>query len=168
MIELSTRLLRISGIESESIVDGEGMRYVIFTQGCPHHCPGCHNPQTHSFDGGKLVSVNEILIDISKNRDYIDGITLSGGEPFCQSEQCSIIAEKAHEMGLTVWCYTGYLFEELYRRHERLLNHIDILVDGPFIMEDRSLNLKFRGSKNQRIINVPESLITGKVVLKYT
>ena len=165
---LSTITLRISGIESESIVDGEGIRYVIFTQGCPHHCPGCHNPKTHSFKDGKLVGVNELLIDISKNKDYIDGITLSGGEPFCQSNQCSIIAEKAHEMGLTVWCYTGYLFEELYGRDDRLLNHIDILVDGPFVLNERSLDLEFRGSKNQRIINVPESLITGKVVLKYT
>lgn len=167
MIELNTRLLRISGIECESIVDGEGMRYVIFTQGCPHHCPGCHNPQTHSFDGGELVDVNKILIDISKNKDYIDGITLSGGEPFCQSEQCSIIAEKAHEMDLSVWCYTGYLFEELYGRQDKLLNYIDVLVDGPFVLNERSLNLEFRGSKNQRIINVPDSLITGKTVLKY-
>ena len=167
MIELNTKLLRISGIEYESIVDGEGMRYVIFTQGCPHHCPGCHNPQTHSFDGGELVDVNKILIDISKNKDYIDGITLSGGEPFCQSEQCSIIAEKAHEMDLSVWCYTGYLFEELYGRQDKLLNHIDVLVDGPFVLNERSLNLEFRGSKNQRIINVPDSLITGKTVLKY-
>ena len=165
---LSTITLRISGIESESIVDGEGIRYVIFTQGCPHHCPGCHNPKTHSCKDGKLVGVNELLIDISKNKDYIDGITLSGGEPFCQSNQCSIIAEKAHEMGLTVWCYTGYLFEELYGRDDRLLNHIDISVDGPFVLNERSLDLEFRGSKNQRIINVPESLITGKVVLKYT
>lgn len=129
----STQLLRISGIERESIVDGDGIRYVIFTQGCPHHCPGCHNPQTHSFDAGKLISVNELLADISKRKDYIDGITLSGGEPFCQSDQCSVIAEQARKMGLTVWCYTGYLFEELYGRNDRLLNHIDILVDGPFI-----------------------------------
>ena len=159
---------RISGIESESIVDGEGIRYVIFTQGCPHHCPGCHNPKTHSFKAGKLVGVNELLIDISKNKDYIDGITLSGGEPFCQSKQCSIIAEKAHEFGLTVWCYTGYLFEELYGRNDELLNHIDILVDGPFVLEERSMDLDFRGSKNQRIINVPKSLLTKKVILKYT
>ena len=111
--------------------------------------------------------MNKILIDISKNKDYIDGITLSGGEPFCQSEQCSIIAEKAHEMDLSVWCYTGYLFEELYERQDTLLNHIDVLVDGPFVLNERSLNLEFRGSKNQRIINVPDSLITGKTVLKY-
>lgn len=164
----STQLLRISGIERESIVDGDGIRYVIFTQGCPHHCPGCHNPQTHSFDAGKLISVNELLADISKRKDYIDGITLSGGEPFCQSDQCSVIAEQARKMGLTVWCYTGYLFEELYGRNDRLLNHIDILVDGPFIQQKRSLALQFRGSTNQRLIDIPASLEAGVAVLRKT
>lgn len=164
----STQLLRISGIERESIVDGDGIRYVIFTQGCPHHCPGCHNPQTHSFDAGKFVSVDELFADISKRKDYIDGITLSGGEPFCQSDQCSVIAEQAQKMGLTVWCYTGYLFEELYGRNDRLLNHIDILVDGPFIQQKRSLALQFRGSSNQRLIDIPASLEAGVTVLRKT
>lgn len=164
----STQLLRISGIERESIVDGDGIRYVIFTQGCPHHCPGCHNPQTHSFDAGKFVSVDELFADISKRKDYIDGITLSGGEPFCQSDQCSVIAEQAQKMGLTVWCYTGYLFEELYGRNDRLLNHIDILVDGPFIQQKRSLTLEFRGSTNQRLIDIPASLEAGVTVLRKT
>lgn len=164
----STQLLRISGIERESIVDGDGIRYVIFTQGCPHHCPGCHNPQTHSFDAGKLVSVDELYADISKRKDYIDGITLSGGEPFCQSDQCSVIAEQAQKMGLTVWCYTGYLFKELYGRNDRLLNHIDILVDGPFIQQKRSLTLEFRGSTNQRLIDIPASLEAGVTVLRKT
>lgn len=160
--------IRISGIERESIVDGDGIRYVIFTQGCPHHCPGCHNPQTHSFDGGKLISVDRLLADISKRRDYIDGITLSGGEPFCQSDQCGVIAEQAQKMGLTVWCYTGYLFEELYGRNDELLNHIDILVDGPFIQQKRSLALQFRGSTNQRLIDIPASLKAGVAVLRKT
>lgn len=84
----SMKLIRISGIEPESIVDGEGIRYVIFTQGCPHHCPGCHNPQTHPFGGGKLVSIEDILDDISKRKNWIDGITLSGGEPFCHMGNC--------------------------------------------------------------------------------
>lgn len=163
----NTKLIRISGIEPESIVDGEGMRYVIFTQGCPHRCIGCHNPQTHSFEQGRLAYVNDIVVDIFKNRNYIDGITLSGGEPFCQVDQCSIIAEKAHDMGLTVWCYTGYLFEELYGRRDELLKHIDILVDGPFVQEERSLDLEFRGSKNQRLIDVPLSLEAGVTVLKH-
>jgi len=147
-------------------VDGEGIRYVIFTQGCPHHCPGCHNPQTHSFEAGKLVSLDELIADISKRKDYLDGITLSGGEPFCQSDQCCIIAEKAHEMGLTVWCYTGFLFEEVYGRRDKLLEQIDILVDGPFIQTEKSLDLEFRGSRNQRVIDVPASLKEGVAVLK--
>lgn len=160
------KLIRISGIESESIVDGKGIRYVIFTQGCPHHCPGCHNPQTHPFDGGKLVSIEDILDDISKRKNWIDGITISGGEPFCQIYQCALIAEKAHEMGLSVWCYTGYLFEDLYGQGIELLKHIDVLVDGPFVQAEKSLELDFRGSRNQRVIDIPESLKEGVAILK--
>ena len=160
--------IRISGITPESIVDGEGIRYVIFTQGCPHHCVGCHNPQTHSFDGGKLVLIEDILDDISKRKKWIDGITISGGEPFCQTDQCSIIAERAQELGLTVWCYTGYLFENLYRQGSELLKHIDVLVDGPFVQNERSLELNFRGSRNQRVIDIPKSLKEGIAFLKQT
>lgn len=158
--------IRISGITPESIVDGEGIRYVIFTQGCPHHCVGCHNPQTHSFDGGKLVLIEDILDDISKRKKWIDGITISGGEPFCQADQCSIIAERAQELGLTVWCYTGYLFESLYKQGAELLKHIDVLVDGPFVQDERSLDLNFRGSRNQRVIDIPKSLKEGIAFLK--
>ena len=158
--------IRISGITPESIVDGDGIRYVIFTQGCPHHCVGCHNPQTHSFDGGKLVLIEDILDDISKRKKWIDGITISGGEPFCQTDQCSIIAERAQELGLTVWCYTGYLFENLYRQGSELLKHIDVLVDGPFVQNEKSLELNFRGSRNQRVIDIPKSLKEGIAFLK--
>lgn len=164
----SMKLIRISGIESESIVDGEGIQYVVFTQGCPHHCPGCHNPQTHPFGGGKLVLIEDILDDISKRKDWIDGITLSGGEPFCQIYQCALIAEKAHQMGLSVWCYTGYLFEDLYKQGIELLKHIDVLVDGPFVQAEKSLDLDFRGSRNQRVIDIPESLKEGVAILKQT
>lgn len=164
----NTQSIRISGITPESIVDGEGIRYVIFAQGCPHHCPGCHNPSTHSFDGGKVVAIHDIIIDIERNRKYIDGITLSGGEPFCQSDQCSIIAEQAREMGLSVWCYTGFSFEDLYGRDDTLglLKNIDVLVDDPFILEERSLDLDFRGSRNQRVIDVRTSLKKGVTTLK--
>lgn len=164
----NTQSIGISGITPESIVDGEGIRYVIFTQGCPHRCHSCHNPSTHSFDGGKVVAIHDILTDIEKNRKYIDGITLSGGEPFCQIDQCSIIAERAREMGLTVWCYTGFSFEELYERGDalELLQNLDVLVDGPFILEERSLDLDFRGSKNQRIIDVRTSLKEGVTIMK--
>lgn len=164
----STQLIRISGITPESIVDGEGIRYVIFTQGCPHHCVGCHNPSTHSFDAGKVVAIHDILTDIEKNSKYIDGITLSGGEPFCQIDQCSIIAEWARELGLSVWCYTGYIFEDLYGRYDalELLRNIDVLVDGPFVLAERSLELDFRGSKNQRVIDVRASLDEGVAIMK--
>ena len=165
----NTQSIRISGITPESFVDGDGIRYVIFTQGCPHHCPGCHNPSTHAFDGGETIAIHDILAGIEKNRKYIDGITLSGGEPFCQIDQCSIIAEQAQKIGLTVWCYTGYIFEELYGRTDaiKLLQHIDVLVDGPFILDERSLDLDFRGSRNQRIIDVQESLKKGVTTLKH-
>ena len=164
----SIQSIRISGITPESIVDGEGIRYVIFTQGCPHRCVGCHNPQTHSFDGGRLVLIEDILDDISKRKKWIDGITISGGEPFCQADQCSIIAERAQELSLTVWCYTGYLFENLYRQGVELLKHIDVLVDGPFVQDERSLELDFRGSRNQRVIDIPKSLKEGIAFLKQT
>ena len=164
----SMKSIRISGIEWEAIVDGEGIRYVIFTQGCPHHCLGCHNPQTHSFDSGKLVLIEDILDDISKRKDWIDGITLSGGEPFCQIGQCSIIAKQAQKMGLSVWCYTGYLFEDLYGQGAELLNYIEVLVDGPFVQAEKSLELDFRGSRNQRVIDIPESLKEGVAILKQT
>lgn len=131
-------------------------------------CPCCHNPQTHPFGGGKLVLIEDILDDISKRKNWIDGITLSGGEPFCQIYQCALIAEKAHQMGLSVWCYTGYLFEDLYRQGIELLKHIDILVDGPFVQAEKSLDLDFRGSRNQRVIDIPESLKEGVAILKQT
>lgn len=111
---------------------------------------------------------HRILDDISKRKKWIDGITLSGGEPFCQIYQCVLIAEKAHEMGLSVWCYTGYLFEDLYRQGIELLKHIDVLVDGPFVQAEKSLELGFRGSRNQRVIDIPESLKEGVAILKQT
>lgn len=162
---LNTTYLRVAGIEPESVVDGEGIRYVIFTQGCPHHCPGCHNPKTHDFDGGIDVSVAQIVSDITDVSGYIDGITLSGGEPFCQQKACRMIAKEAHNMGLSVWCYTGYSYEDLIEFDSALLRDVDVLVDGPFLIGERSLSLKYCGSKNQRVINVPASLRVGKVVL---
>ena len=134
--------IRISGITPESIVDGEGIRYVIFTQGCPHHCPGCHNPSTHQFNGGKVVAIHDILTDIEKNSKYIDGITLSGGEPFCQIDQCGIIAKKAQKLGLTVWCYTGFSFEELYGRNFEKMAKKSGLLPG---FANQKWAEKFRG-----------------------
>ena len=141
--------IRIAGIVQDSIVDGEGIRLTVFTQGCPHACPGCHNPETHDFNGGRMVDTAEIAAMMDAN-PLLDGVTLSGGEPFCQPGACIEIAAAAHLKGLNVWCYTGYTIEEL--EGHPLLNEVDVLVDGRYMEEQRTLELPFRGSRNQRII----------------
>lgn len=160
-------MIRLAGFLPESVVDGEGIRCVVFAQGCPHHCPGCHNPDTHSFDGGKLFPVASVLNRIQSLAPYVDGITLSGGEPFCQAQAFAKIAESAKQLGLTVWCYTGYQFEQLLKMPETkpLLQQIDVLVDGRFVLSKRSLQIPFRGSDNQRLIHVKESLKQNELVL---
>ena len=158
--------IRISGIIEDSIVDGPGFRTVVFTQGCPRRCRGCHNPQTQDFDKGETRSVESIL-SIVTNNSLTDGITLSGGEPFCQTDACAALAKGVHEAGLSVWCYTGYTFEELVSGKENwisLLENIDVLVDGPFIIDEKTTDLCFRGSANQRIIDVVASLNKGEIV----
>lgn len=162
--------LRISGIEPESIVDGPGIRYVIFVQGCPHHCPGCHNPQTHDFEGGHDQSFASMLEEIDKN-PLLSGVTFSGGEPFCQAAALAELGQKIRQRGLNLVCYSGYTFEELLALSETkteimdLLRITDILIDGKFILKEKSLMLKFRGSRNQRILDVPKSLEQGAPVL---
>ena len=159
--------IRIAGFEPESIVDGDGVRFVIFTQGCPHHCPGCHNPETHDFNGGIEYDTSEIVKMFKKN-PLISGITISGGEPFAQWEACLELAREAHKLGLNVWCYTGYTFESLHvscNMSRGLLREVDFLVDGKFNLSQKSLELKFRGSSNQRIIDVRKSIQQGSVVL---
>lgn len=150
-------------ILTDSIVDGEGLRAVIWTQGCSHNCEGCHNPKTHDFNGGVLKDVEEIKNEL-KNLTLQDGITLSGGDPFFQLEPCIEIAKFAKSIGLNVWSYTGFLFEDLIKieKAKELLKYIDVLVDGKFEIENKSLSIKFRGSTNQRIINVPKSLKNEK------
>ena len=161
--------LRISGIIRESVVDGPGIRFVVFTQGCPHHCPGCHNPVTHPFEGGKIVETERILTEIDKN-PLLKGVTLSGGEPFCQPEPLAELAKGIHARGMDVMTYSGYTFEQLLEKGETesgisaLLEETDILVDGRFIEAEKSLLLKFRGSKNQRILDIKESLKRGEAV----
>ena len=149
---------------TDSIVDGEGLRAVLWTQGCSHNCKGCHNPETHDFNKGVLVEVDEVK-QLIKDLTLQDGITFSGGDPFFQPEPCIEIAKFAKEEGLNVWAYTGFLFEDLIKnaKMREFLNYIDVLVDGKFELDNKSLNLKFRGSTNQRIINVPRSLKMGKV-----
>lgn len=147
--------IRVSGIVEESIVDGPGFRYVVFTQGCPHHCLGCHNPQTHPFEGGTMMDIDEIFRAFREN-PLLSGITFSGGEPFCQPKPLYELAVKVHKAGKTVMTYTGYTLEQLEGMDDiwvkKLLAVSDILVDGPYIEELRDLELQFRGSSNQRIL----------------
>ncbi|NLK44145.1 MAG: anaerobic ribonucleoside-triphosphate reductase activating protein [Tissierellia bacterium] len=151
--------LRVAGIVDESIVDGPGIRLVVFTQGCKHNCIGCQNPETHSFKGGELININSI-IQMIKSNPLLDGITLSGGEPFEQVRECAILAKKVRELGLNVVTYTGYTFEEILKdeNSRELLLYTDILIDGKFDITKKSLMLKFRGSTNQRIIDVRKYL----------
>lgn len=151
--------IRIAGIVEESIVDGPGIRLVVFTQGCKHNCSGCHNPETHSLKGGSLVELNYIL-DKIKTNSLLDGITLSGGEPFEQAKECSILAKEVKKLGLNVVTYTGYTFEEIMRRENfrELLLETDLLIDGRFEIENKTIMHSFRGSSNQRIIDVRKYL----------
>jgi anaerobic ribonucleoside-triphosphate reductase activating protein len=163
--------MRIAGFVEESIVDGPGFRIVIFFQGCAHHCYGCHNPETWDFEGGKEVSF-DLIKKIIDDNPYADGITLSGGDPLYQIDASTEIAEYAKSKGLDVILYTGFLFEEVLemtkanQRLKDLLNNVDTLIDGSFILEQRHLSLKFRGSSNQRIIDVKKSLMQNKIVEK--
>ena len=153
-------------LQSDSIVDGEGIRTVIWTQGCGHHCKGCHNPETWSFDEGYLIDVKDVINEID-NLSGQDGITFSGGDPLYQVDACLKIAKHCKERDLNVWCYTGFLYEDLLKndKYLELLKYIDVLVDGPFVLKERSLDLYFKGSSNQRIIDVPNSLKENKIVL---
>lgn len=156
-------------IQQDSIVDGEGIRAVIWTQGCSHHCPGCHNPETHSFTSGYIVDTVFIKEQIKK-LSFHKGITLSGGDPLLQVEACLDIAKYANELGLNIWCYTGFTFEELMLISKskpiikEFLKTIDVLVDGKFKLEEKTYDLVFRGSKNQRIIDTKKSLAKNEVV----
>lgn len=161
--------MRIAGTVQDSIVDGPGFRFVLFTQGCPHHCEGCQNPQTHDPAGGTEVSTEEIVRQLLSN-PLTDGITFSGGEPFEQATDCAVIARQARDQGLNVWTYSGYTFEQLAEKMkkdpgtEELLKLTDVLVDGRFILAEKSFDVPWRGSRNQRLIDVPKSLTAGKAV----
>lgn len=167
---MSTQL-RIAGIINESIVDGPGIRLVVFTQGCKHHCPGCHNPHTHPFEGGTLIDIDEILKQI-KNNPLLDGITLSGGDPFEQAEALGELAQRVKNLGLNVMTYTGYTFEYLLLNRykvegwDKLISFTDTLVDGRFEIAKKNLLLKFKGSENQRIIDIKQSIASNSIVEK--
>ena len=160
--------LRIAGTVNDSIVDGPGIRFTVFVQGCPHNCKGCHNPQTHDFEGGTVADTEELLEKI-KGNPLLDGVTFSGGEPFCQAEALASLGKQIKELGLNIVTYTGYTFEKLYEDRslnnwDELLGVTDILIDGPFILEQKDWEIKFRGSSNQRYIDCKKSLETGKAV----
>lgn len=158
--------IRIFGIAPESIVDGKGIRLAIFVQGCCHSCEGCHNPESHPLDGGKLYDTAEIITMMEN--PLLDGITLSGGEPLLQAEACRELAAVAHSKGLNVWCYTGFTYEQIRDGavdDKGLLDHVDVLVDGRFEIEKRSLDLLFRGSLNQRLIDVKSTRKTGNICI---
>lgn len=150
-------MIRIAGVINDSIVDGRGLRYSVFTQGCPHACPGCHNPQTHSFSGGVLRSVEELFVEFKSN-PLLTGITFSGGEPFCQPAPLAELAGLVHSVGKDVTVYTGYTLEKLTAMDDHLVNTLlretNILIDGPFVEAEKDLSLRFRGSRNQRVIDM--------------
>lgn len=155
-------IFKLAGIVTDSIVDGPGVRLTVFFQGCPHGCPGCHNPQTHDFNGGMNADTDEIL-EILRQSKLMTGLTISGGEPFAQRTALMELARGAKALGKDVWVYTGYTWDTL--PFFASLNYIDVLVDGPYIERERSLSLLFRGSRNQRLIDVQKSLMSGNVVL---
>ncbi|MDD4557150.1 MAG: anaerobic ribonucleoside-triphosphate reductase activating protein [Alphaproteobacteria bacterium] len=163
---MSDLKLRIASVVDDSVVDGPGVRYVIFTQGCKHNCPGCHNPQSHSFSAGMFVGFDEIYEDLSKYK-YVKAVTFSGGEPLEQPEAVAEFVSKLKEKGYHILIYTGYTFEQILADEKKLraIEKADLLVDGLFVLRLRSLNVNFRGSSNQRIVDVQRSLKNKEVVL---
>lgn len=162
--------IRLYGVVTDSIVDGPGFRTAIFVQGCPYHCEGCHNPDSQPFEGGTVWTLDDVEKKFTNN-PLLSGVTLSGGEPTEQAAPCAELARRAHQKGLNVWTYTGSTLEKLTERAKddpaltALLAETDVLVDGPFILAQRSLELDFCGSKNQRLIDMNETRRQGRIVL---
>ncbi len=165
---MASEIINLAGTEEDSITNGPGLRFVVFVQGCPHHCPGCHNPQTHEFGKGEDCTVDGIFNRIRSN-PLTRGVTFSGGEPFHQAKALAELGTRLKEAGLELAIYSGYTFEELYANPDdgvqKLLRTADILVDGRFVQDLRSLEIRFRGSANQRIIDLPASMTAGKAVV---
>lgn len=170
-MEQNSEYIRLAAdLQSDSIVDGPGLRAVLWTQGCSHHCKGCQNPQTWDFNGGGLVPLSAVYEAIDELKGQ-NGLTFSGGDPMFQVEACNKIAEYAIKKGLNIWCYTGFTYEQIMDMaknkpiYKEFLEKIDVLVDGKFILAKRDLNLLFRGSSNQRLIDVKKTLETGTITL---
>lgn len=169
-------MVRIAGIEKDSTVDGEGWRLAIFFQGCKHECIGCQNPQTWDFSGGQEVSEEELLKLIDEAFDenpILDGITLSGGDPFFQSDKLLKICKEQKSKGRNIWAYTGFIFDNFLNRSNsnvtdsmvELLNYIDVVVDGPFILNKKTIDIPYVGSSNQRLIDVQKTLKSNSIQL---
>lgn len=160
--------IRLAYIDKESITDGTGMRLVVYAQGCPHNCEDCHNPDTHAFDGGQIRDTSVVIQHLIEN-PLLDGVTLSGGDPMCQTKAfCALVngvKEKFPDM--TIWCYTGYTIEQCLMDESRLelTKLLDVMVDGKYEPSKRSLSVPFKGSENQRIIDVKKTLLCGEVCL---
>lgn len=161
-----------ANLQPDSIVDGDGIRTVIWFQGCRHNCLGCHNPQSHDLNGGFQVDIDELVNEVLSLK-YQNGVTLSGGDPFFQPVECLYLCKKLKEHNINIWCYTGFTYEALVKKSEsdnvigEILSNIDVLIDGKFELDKKSLNFKFRGSSNQRIIDLKRTKEEGKLILKY-
>lgn len=162
--------LAAKDIQTDSIVDGEGIRSVIWFQGCSHNCEGCHNPETHDFNAGYEVSIDDVKKQID-DLEFQTGVTFSGGDPMMQIEALAELAKYVQEKGMNVWCYTGFKYEDLLKMSDSnpyymdALKHIDMLVDGKFVLNLKSFDVPFRGSSNQRIIDVQKSLKSKKIII---
>ncbi len=158
--------IRVSGpLEHDNIVNGDGLRAVLWTQGCPNHCFGCQNPETWDYETGMLVPINDIVERLSQFKGQA-GLTFCGGEPFVQAKACREIAERVRkELGWNVWSFSGFTYEvikEFGGEPWKFLQSLDALIDGPFIMSQKDLGLKYRGSKNQRLLHLERN--TGKII----
>lgn len=167
MSNIMSETICVAGIENDSITDGPGLRFTLFVQGCSRVCPGCHNPESIPLEGGTHHTVEDLIGRI-RNNPLLTGVTFSGGEPLIQATALLPLARMIHEDNLDLAIYTGYTFEEILKENApdvlHLLSFADILIDGPYVIKKRNLSLRFRGSGNQRILDVPKSLAARKAV----
>ena len=170
MLNDDSKLIRLAGIAENSLVNGKGLRKVFFSQGCSHHCEGCFNQHTWEFAGGGMFDMDELVQKV-KDEPFLDGVTFSGGDPFQQADKFAYLAKKLHEANINIWAYTGYTFEELMKLAQtnphikQMINNVDVIVDGRFMKDKMSENLKYCGSSNQRVIDVKSSLNENKIIL---
>ena len=158
-------MIRVLDIIEDTMVDGPGFRTSIYCAGCRHACPGCHNPQSWDFNGGHEMTTEQLMRIIEA--DPYANVTFSGGDPMYQAAGFAELARAIHKRtNKDIWCYTGFTYESLISEDQReLLENIDVLVDGPFIQRLHDPDLLFRGSSNQRLIDVPKTLYAGEIIL---